>query len=880
MASGFQTDVDISGNRNIRSRELQPWVPEADSAVDGSLESAGPVVWDQFETNQRLFGTTSTYDESHYTTQIDRSAPSYKMREERARRIAQEIEGKIGDTAHMREERGQISEADGEDEEDKYSGVRREPARPYAPLPTGTPNSYTPPARRPPSSQPTVPGAPVDPAIVSSQLSRPDGVKVAIPKPLPKQPDAKLDETKPVQSSTEPSVQHAGTTDQSPIKNETSSIESLPLKVQEPKPTPINTSVSPHRHAIPENPTEDVETKVLEKFRQFATAEKLKLTERKRAQATQDRTAKLNELKRFSDNFKLKTPVPVDLVGILAKDPAKQERIMEKAKREHEELTTVATTKDMSAPESLKPVRDTLPPVSKFDRSTIPAPLVDRQTFLNQKNRERLPVAAARGERLSQQPAPLPARGAPLFSPRSAGVNQDRKQIPPQSIPAPIPLAENRMPPTAPIADQSNLSSPQRSALHTPTSTVSTKFNAKALEFRPNVNAPIFNPASSNPPSSPASAQRASSVSRTATPSSFFVNRKPLSPGDRPSITDHFNPITRMKLEEERKREKESGKDSDIHKDFTSNGGIPYAYMTGPRWNVKTENSERSYVQFFEKPSVPVPSPHQSRSNSTQHIPYHHQVPAHLQNGQHGIPQISTPQFPPTQTVQNHHFPHYDETHRMSLPVSASTPQYASPRMQPGQMGFPSPMAHPAQVAYGPMPQYFGAQPGQTPIPMRQFSGPQYIHSPATQISTPVMMPQAAGGAYIAVPAQFHQMPMNSPGANYAFPQQNGYPSPGRGASMMTHQGSQQGHPGGQPMMYTISQQGQMAGYGPQGGQMAGIRPGYVAQGPYGSGPMQPHHYQQRAMSSGYTGKMMQHMPPNHPPPNVQQPSPYGHGEA
>ena len=31
-----------------------------------------------------------------------------------------------------------------------------------------------PPARRPPSGQPTVTGAPVDPAIISSQLARPD----------------------------------------------------------------------------------------------------------------------------------------------------------------------------------------------------------------------------------------------------------------------------------------------------------------------------------------------------------------------------------------------------------------------------------------------------------------------------------------------------------------------------------------------------------------------------------------------------------------------------------------------------------------------------------------------------------------------------------
>lgn len=55
----------------------------------------------------------------------------------------------------------------------RYSGVRR-PAAEYPPLQSTQPNRYMPPARRPPSGQPTVPGAPVDPAIISSQMARPD----------------------------------------------------------------------------------------------------------------------------------------------------------------------------------------------------------------------------------------------------------------------------------------------------------------------------------------------------------------------------------------------------------------------------------------------------------------------------------------------------------------------------------------------------------------------------------------------------------------------------------------------------------------------------------------------------------------------------------
>lgn len=61
----------------------------------------------------------SDYDENIYTTTIDRSNPSYREREARAQRLAQEIEGSSAGSAHIREERG-IANEDGElDEEDK-----------------------------------------------------------------------------------------------------------------------------------------------------------------------------------------------------------------------------------------------------------------------------------------------------------------------------------------------------------------------------------------------------------------------------------------------------------------------------------------------------------------------------------------------------------------------------------------------------------------------------------------------------------------------------------------------------------------------------------------------------------------------------------------
>lgn len=47
--------------------------------------------WDQFETNERLFGAKTDYDEELYTTKLDRSTTNYKRREREAERMAQEI---------------------------------------------------------------------------------------------------------------------------------------------------------------------------------------------------------------------------------------------------------------------------------------------------------------------------------------------------------------------------------------------------------------------------------------------------------------------------------------------------------------------------------------------------------------------------------------------------------------------------------------------------------------------------------------------------------------------------------------------------------------------------------------------------------------------
>jgi hypothetical protein len=101
--SDFQTDADIAASKGPKERDLQRWVPDGpdpaiassgskrggDSETFGTNSAGG---WDQFETNKRLFGGDSTYDENIYTTKLDRSAPDFEMRKREAERLANEIQ--------------------------------------------------------------------------------------------------------------------------------------------------------------------------------------------------------------------------------------------------------------------------------------------------------------------------------------------------------------------------------------------------------------------------------------------------------------------------------------------------------------------------------------------------------------------------------------------------------------------------------------------------------------------------------------------------------------------------------------------------------------------------------------------------------------------
>ncbi len=843
-----------------------------------SLESAGSAGWDQFEVNSRLFGTSSTFDEHLYTTRIDRSAPSYRERERQAAKLAKEIEGTTSTNSHMREERGHSWENDGEDEEDKYSGVRRDDLN-FPPLQSGLSNKYTPPARRAPTGQPTVTGAPVDPAIISAQVSRPESAKSVQIKPqhvkdtenVPTEASARLPKREASPAVNPEPIDRSEKKVLTPSTGTLSAGQGQEIKD---KGSPAGSSVSSQRK-VPENATEDVENKLLHQFKAFAASEKMRIHQSQRTRATNDRHAKLRELQKFSETFKLRTPVPTDLVGILAKDPAKQEQIVEKARKEHEEVPTTPSPASHSATGTEAKLPSKTAAVGKFDPSMVPAPIPERQTF--NRTRQGYPAAPARNERQGQSQAGHQLRGGPGFAiHRSAGLQHDRRPLPPQSIPTPIPVHEGRFPPLGPMADQSDHSSPQRSSVHTPTSAVSAKFNAKASEFKPNVAAPAFTPAGTSiAPSSPRPIEPARSASGVVSPSSFFGAKKPKPAAERPAFADYFNPFTRMKREVEQQKEQ-------TKKDYSNNGGIHPAYNTPPRWDVAEQNQDRTYKDVFDKLIAPSASPAPStRSASTQQIPYQQQIPYHLQNGAHNIPQVHAPHHVMQHTQSQHQHPHYEDGHsRMHM---AGSPQvFPSPRLGSGQMVYQSPMAHSNSMQYGqPVAQYIPAQGGPSPMHMRQYPAtPQFMHAQTPQMGAPMMTHQPSNGPYMGLPQQQYQhMPMYSPNPTQAYPQHvasqphSGYPSPSRTAPMVMHQGSQQGHHAGQHVYGMPGQAAQM-GYG-QYGQPPPMRGGYAGQHTsYGTSPGQAYHYPpqpQRTMSSGYGGPYqgkvpMQHMQPSQGP--------------
>ena len=655
----------------------------------------------------------------------------------------------------------------------------------YPPLQSSQPNRYQPPARRPPSGKPTVPGAPVDPAIISSQIARPEtNMKIG------KEPahDA------PVASAT---GKHSG---ESMIPKGRAEISSTPVASKQPN------DVTPIRHAMETalNATANVENDALKAFKQFSEKQKIRMADDRRQRINQDKNVKLNDLRGFSKTFKLNTPVPSDLVPILAKDKKKQDEIMENAQRNAAEQTASAVKVSSKSGEhsSIKTNAETKRDATKTVQGSTERAEHTRQAMPPRGPQASLPL------RDRQAQAPFLVQTLPVndqgLSHRLAKAQRDRQAGIPVTVPAPLPIHTQKTP-SRPSTNASRGNNSQASnSLRTPTSATSGKFNVKAHEFVPNPSASTFIPTSQpSAASSPKATAKGRSASRATSPSEFYGNKKPLSATDRPSILDNFNPLNRLK--------EKAIRDGKV-KDYASNGGIAFAHATIVTWTTLNDGEEgKSYKDMFEGPPPSVgPSPRPSTASPINpSLAHQHQLPAHLQQNTHSTPSLQAPPQPIYQGPPPQHLypgvPQQFDDQRMHASPSVSA--YSASRVQNSYGAYAAPMGQPIQ---GPISGAFQYPPtmsanhpqmmnsgGPQPPHFRQFTnGPHYMTVPGQQLNAPLMVQQGSQGPYLPPSGPVAHVPVYAAGGMPSYgPSQptSGYPSPGRGAPMMMHQGSYQG---------------------------------------------------------------------------------------
>jgi LsmAD domain len=771
-----------------------------------------------------MYGVTSDYDENIYTTTIDKGNPLYQKRAAEAERIAREIESGVASNPHQAEERGQVHNDDsGLDEEDKYSGVRRGPAD-FPPLQSG-PNVYTPPARRPPTGQATVKGAPVDPAIISS--------KIADPKPSTA--NVSGDDIKSNSAS-------------SPATGTVKSVNTKRLGDQsQPSPTP---ETSTNASKSPSTATSNVENETLTAFKQFKNSEMMRIQDKRRAKVNIDKEQKINDLKAFSKQFKLQTPLPEDLVSILARDKEKQQELIEKAKKNAADTVT-PTSRPSSGNSSTTPTTTKQPrpfPNARYESngSNPTQPSAERQN--QPRNRPQHPNQqySFQSQSMRGQPQNIPInnmnfprqqQGPPLLSSRLTNIHALNKIGQPLSgVPTPTGPQEGRLPPTGPAINTSDVPGGPRGAT-TPLSSTSIKFNAKAMEFKPNPSAASFTPKSG--PSSAAPSPRPSAPVTPALkgPSKApFTGKKHIQSAERPSLDNSFNSIKRARKQAD-KKDQVSREQRGLS--ATANAYIPLlpAYSTPATWDPLPEVKDKSYVDLFDTASFAakgITSPHARHAQPPAH---QHQLPFHLQQGSQGGPphmNQAGPHHLHPQQPHHHNGPvqHFDDHHRMHPSISSPPSVLPSPHLGNANLAYQSPMPQPAQLMYQQQMPHYGVSPGRPPFGMGPFPGgqPQFVPHQGGQVGAPMMAHNPSGGPYMGIPQGMpygQQMPqmqmqqMYSPSQGHSYPQHggppqgpgsSGYPSPGRGAPMMVQQGSQQGQ-------------------GPQGGMMMmGMSPGQHGQ--------------------------------------------------
>lgn len=629
----------------------------------------------------------------------------------------------------------------------------------------------------------------MDPAIISAQLARPgSAAKSLTPREESKPPAEALNTKKPVEAGTDNNLKladHNETKQPRPVTAPTNDIDNnAPLLKSQPVDDQAPTTSNAPAPSL--NTTGKIETTVHDAFKSFAAQEKMKVQERQRQSARREKESKLADLKKFATNFKLKTAVPEDMLGILAKDKHKQVEIVERSQRQLQEQTTSPqTTPAQSELATPRPTVATRPEHEAASLSlSAQTPRTDRAAHGSQAAASPRLAPGNLGQRLLSQP--------------------QYRDKPTPALPSPLPLELQRNQ-SSTLSVASNDSATRHGSIPTPSS-AALRFNAQAMEFKPNPAASTFSPTGSrhgslaSPTSTRAPLPAAPSPGRT----SFFTDKKPRPIEQRLSIKSAFNPIKRMKAEVTAEKKT---------KEFAVNGGIPQAYRTPPTWDTPEENRDKTYLDMYEK----TPSAISAISSTGGVMPHHYQLPPHLQPGSQVL------SSPGSLAATNHlhpqpHFAHnrdqHNDEHRMHASASNSS-AFPSPRFQPHMMAYQQPMLSPMQPTFGqPIAQYSMGMPGQPVAQLRGFPGPQqYVNAQNGQMATPMMMNPSSNGTMLGV-AMTPQMAMFSPGQNHMFAMHGamqhtptgpgGFSSP-RHALPMMQQGSQQGH----AMPYVHLAQGQ-----------------------------------------------------------------------
>lgn len=710
-------------------------------------------------------------------------------------------------------------------------------------------------------------GAPVDPAIISSQLRAAPTPKQPAPKSVePKQPSAAEKPAAPAAAAPAPATAApaAPPAPEKPAEPKTSSstAEAKPAEAKTDaapnakagnakdaapaRPTAPATTVAPQAKvpAIP-SATSTVERDVLVSFKTFASSQRsmaAMAAKAKVAKAKVDKDVKLTELKRFAENFKLTTPVPKDLISIIAKDPVKQKQIQEKAMQNAEEMARKreAAAREKEAAAAKENQAKAAAEQSSTAAATGPADARGTSRPAAPQHSSSAGGIPGRhpGARSSYNPQPHyqygrgnrpPPHLAPQNQP-TGNLAQRLRNVEQQKLQHPHlgqhPGPDMRLPPTGPA----NSVDPGfgRRISGVPPSYLGPKLNPNSHEFRPNAFAQPFNPAIPSQGSSPrSSVNNIVEAPLPPPPAKGQLIRRKTKAVDikKCFILSHIETI-----------QPPQGRNWD------DNDGIRPSFDTLPTWRQLQEETEApdstmhlTYTEYFERlplssAAVATPNP----SHVVPQIAHQHQLPFHLQHGAQNLAPRQSPHMPPMQMHpgQHGHVPHVPfsnpDDHRMMHSNSAQS--FASPRMGQVPMAYPHAMNAPAHMPYGqPM-----MQPYMNPPQMGQFRSfshnPQFIPQQPHHMATPMMVQQqfisgpngmvAAGPMYPGAHPQFVPAGTVPP---QPVPGTNGFPSPGRAAApMMVHQGSHQG-----------SHQGQQAVYGMSPG-MPYQQPAYTPQQPQG----------------------------------------------